>query len=336
MHTHSYLLLAALLLPSHALFGQPAASSDVPLGFVAGKPIFEQDLFAVAGTQLHQIYDQEYDLKRRALDTVVAQRVVENEAAKRGIPLQDLLKEIDSQVPEPSEAELKAYYLGQRDQIKQSYEEVKLQLKQAWMQTSIQEARRAYVHKLSDAANVVVLLSPPKTEVPQNPQRLRGNPAAPVKIVEFADFQCPYCRQAEDVLRAVVAKYEGKVSLSFLDLPLRSIHPQAQGAAEAARCVGDQGKFWEYHDRLFQDQAKLDAKGLQDSAAAVGVNVAKYEECIASGKFRAAIEQDTQAAARAGVSATPAFFINGVFLNGSPDMATIQRVINEQLTAAAH
>src|SRR5262249_31012952 len=141
------------------------------------------------------------------------------------------------------------------------------------------QALRAFVLRLSQTSEVTVLLRPPRTEVAPNPERVRGGRDAPVHIVEFSDFQCIYCRQAETALKQVLAKYEGKVNLSYRDFPLRRDHPQAQGAAEAARCAGEQGRFWEYHDRLFQDQSKLDSKNLRDTALAVGVDGARFDAC---------------------------------------------------------
>jgi protein-disulfide isomerase len=160
---------------------------------------------------------------------------------------------------------------------------------------------------------------------------MRGNAAAVVSIVEFGDFQCPYCRAVQPVLEQLLQKYAGRVSISFRDLPLRQIHPQAQQAAEAARCVGDQGKFWEYHDALYASQAKLGAADLLDQARAIGADTGQFQECLNSGKFRTQIQKDVEAAALAGVNATPMFFINGIQFSGAQPLSAFESVIGPEL-----
>jgi protein-disulfide isomerase len=130
----------------------------------------------------------------------------------------------------------------------------------------------------------------------------------------------------------LLSKYNGRVKLAFRDFPLREIHPQAQIAAEAARCACDQGKFWEFHDALFADQSKLDEAALIAQARVLGLNERSFQSCLTSGKFKAKIEADLQDGSRVGVSGTPGFFINGVFLNGAQPQAEFERIIDNALT----
>ena len=156
---------------------------------------------------------------------------------------------------------------------------------------------------------------------------------APVTIVEFSDFQCPYCQVAQATLKAVLEKYKDKVRLGYRDLPLRQIHSQAQQAAEASRCAGEQGKFWEYHDLLFGDQGSLDRNGLIAKAAKLQLDAKQFDSCISSEKFKAQVQQDSQEGMRSGVSGTPGFFINGIFMSGAQPEATFEKAIEEQLAA---
>jgi len=133
----------------------------------------------------------------------------------------------------------------------------------------------------------------------------------------------------------VLAKHQDTVALAFRDLPLTGIHPFAQGAAEAARCAGEQGKFWEYHDLLFGDQGNLDRNGLIAKAAKLQLDAKQFDACISSEKFKAQVQQDNQEGTRAGVNGTPGFFINGVFLNGAQPEAAFEKAIQEQLTASS-
>jgi protein-disulfide isomerase len=131
----------------------------------------------------------------------------------------------------------------------------------------------------------------------------------------------------------VLAKHEGTVALAFRDMPITQIHPMAEGAAEAARCAGEQGKFWEYHDLLFGDQGSLDRNSLIVKAAKLQLDAKQFEACVASEKYKAQIQQDNQDGMRAGVSGTPGFFINGIFMSGAQPEATFEKAIEEQLGA---
>ena len=126
---------------------------------------------------------------------------------------------------------------------------------------------------------------------------------------------------------------EGTVALAFRDMPITQIHPFAQGAAEASRCAGEQGKFWEYHDLLFGDQGSLDRNGLIAKAAKLQLDAKQFDSCISSEKFKAQVQQDSQEGMRAGVSGTPGFFINGIFMSGAQPEATFEKAIEEQLAA---
>jgi protein-disulfide isomerase len=243
-----WLQAAACLLLASACPAQTAARHEPrqPVAVVGGQEIYEEDLLPLVQGQLLPLQAQEYEIKREALDQLVMQRLVEAEAKSKGVSAEKLLEqEADARVAEPADEEIEAFYLAQKDRIGAPLEEVRPQLRQALKQAKIQQARRAYVERLRKGADVAIMLRPPRVEVGYDQSRLRGNAAAPVVIVEFSDFQCPFCRNVEPTLKALLAKYAGRVSLAYRDFPLREMHPQAQLAAEAARCAGEQGKFWE-------------------------------------------------------------------------------------------
>jgi protein-disulfide isomerase len=188
--------------------------------------------------------NQEYQIKKTALESLITQKVVEAEAKKKGLTADKLFEqEVDSKMPEPTDAEINAVYAVQKDQIKRPLEEVKPQLQQNLKRAKIQIARQEYSARLREQAKIAVLLSPPKVQVSFDLKRVKGNPKARAMIVEFSDFQCPYCGQVGATLKHVLVKHEGTVALAFRDMPISQIHPFAQGAAEAARCAGEQGKF---------------------------------------------------------------------------------------------
>ncbi len=308
------------------------AKSSPPVATVDGQSVTEDDLAPLVQTQLRPLREQEFLIKKKALETLISQRIIDAEAKKKGLTTEKLLEqEVDAKVPETTDVELNAIYAVQREQLNRPFEEVKTQLQQSLKRAKIQLARQEYSAHLREQAKVTILLGPPRVQVSADPARVRGNPKARVMIVEFSDFQCPFCSQVEATLKAVLAKHQDNVALSFRDMPITQIHPLALGAAEAARCAEEQGKFWEYHDLLFEDQGSLDHNGLIAKAAKLKLAAKQFDECLTSEKYKTQIQQDNQDGLRAGVSGTPGFFINGIFMSGAQPEATFEKVIDEQL-----
>ena len=282
------------------------------------------------GPQLMQLRNQEYDTKNKALESLIRYKVVEAEAKIRNITPEKLIElEVDSKVAEPTEGEIEAYFLGQ-NRAGSRLEDVKEQYRTSLKQLKLVKARQAYADTLRAKMQVAVLLRAPAIDVAYDAARVLGNPNAPVTIVEFGDFQCPYCQKTEATLREVLSKYDGRVKLAFRDFPLVEIHARAEKAAEAARCAGEQGKFWEYHDSLFADQSKLDEASLIIRAQTLKLDEAAFKSCVGSGKFTRDIEADRQEGNKVGVSGTPAYFINGVFLSGAQPLQEFEKIIDNE------
>ena len=160
-----------------------------------------------------------------------------------------------------------------------------------------------------------------------------GSKTAKVTIVEFSDYECPFCgRHFEQTYPQLKKDYidTGKVQLVFKDFPL-SFHPQAQKAAESARCAGEQGKYWEMHDKLFSNQQSLSVENEKKWAKELGLNTAKFDSCLDSGKYASAVQADSNYGQSIGVSGTPAFFINGKKLVGAQPYSSFQAAINAEL-----
>jgi len=308
-----------------------AAKSKQTVATVAGQAISDDDLTPSIQGQLLRLRTQEYELKKKALDSLIEQKLLDVAAKNKGISTEKLLQqEVNAKVPDPNDAELQGYYLAQKERLNRPFDEAKEQLRQGLKQAEVQQARQDYLKGLRASGDVVVLLAPPKVQVGFDPARLRGNPKAPVMIVEFSDFQCPYCHQVEPTLKALLAKYPDKVSLAYRDFPLTSIHPQAELAAEASRCAGEQGKFWEYHDQLY-GSSNLDRAGLLDDARNLKLDEKQFDSCLTDGKYKAEVSRDAQEGTQAGVSGTPGFFVNGVPLSGALPLDTFARAIDDEL-----
>jgi len=184
---------------------------------------------------------------------------------------------------------------------------------------------------------VTTYLKPPpiqRADVPITGAPFRGSEKAPVTIVKFEDFECPFCKSVQPTLAAVLKKYDGKVRLVHKDLPLEQIHPQAQLAAEAARCAGEQGKFWDYHDTLYRNSPKLGAADLKGYAKQIGLNASPFDQCLASGKYKASVQNDLSEGAQLGLTGTPSFFINGREISGALPVESFAVIIDEELGQA--
>jgi predicted DsbA family dithiol-disulfide isomerase len=291
-----------------------------------------------------QLFEQEtrngdpaklYEVRAQGADNLIAQRLLEAEAKKLGQSPDSLLEtEARKRTSVPDE-DVDRFY----DEHKASFgdrpaEEVKQQIRDHLERRRAPEAAREYVDSLREGANVVVLLERPRTQVAATGPA-RGPADAPVTIIEFSDYQCPFCRRAEPTVEQVLKDNEGKIRFVYRHFPLDRIHPQARGASEAAACADKQGKFWEYHDALFADDAKLDREGLDKIADRVGLDAKAFKTCVEKHETKDLVDEDVQAGTAAGVTGTPAFFINGIPLRGALPAADFQRVIDEELAAKA-
>jgi protein-disulfide isomerase len=159
-----------------------------------------------------------------------------------------------------------------------------------------------------------------------------GPADAAITIVEFSDYQCPYCQKWHDqVYEQLMAAYPGKIRLVYRNLPLTQIHPQSMNSAEAAMCAGDQNAFWKFHDKLFENSDALNDDIYGTIAADLGLDTTAFEKCMNDHKHQAAIEEDMQFAIDLGVQSTPTFFVNGLAIVGAQPLSVFQQVIDEEL-----
>ena len=192
------------------------------------------------------------------------------------------------------------------------------------------------------APQTVPLVNGPVVEAPVEPQYKRydiptagfyslGPADAPITLVEFSDFQCPFCKRWHDeTYEPLLAAYPGKIRIVYRHLPLTSIHPDAFSAAEAAMCAGDQNMFWEYHGKLFSGESLGNAV-YEQYARDLGLNIPTFVDCITEHKFQAAIEADSNFAIDLGISSTPTFFVNGLALVGAQPLDVFKQVIDKEL-----
>lgn len=331
MPTRLLLVLAALALA-------PAArAADAPVAVVGGDPISREQLEKHVKPQLLEVENQRYEVLSTGLDDLVASKLFEKEAKARNKTVDQLLaEEVAAKVPAPSDADVQKVYDDNKAQLGgQTLEQTKPRIVEFLKEQKEGERREAFVKELRAKYPTTISLKAPVVEVATagRPER-GGGEKAPITIVMFSDYECPYCSRAESTVAEVAKAYGDKVRLVFRNYPL-PFHANARPAAEAALCANAQGKFWQFHDKLFAQQANLNAETYKKIAGEVGLDQAKFEQCVAKNEFRAAIDQDVADASAVGVSGTPAFFINGRMLSGAQPFDKFKEIIDQELAAKA-
>lgn len=320
-----------------------AADPTQPLGTVNGRPITRADLPLEATEQLR---DVENELKQRQLHTlwagfedVVQRELLNQEAKRRGISVRELhQQEVSSKVVEATNEEAKAFYdrLGERvGEV--PFEAVAPRIKEQLTRQREEELQEAFLSSLRQ--NVKVEYTLPAPDLPRYPVDVAGAPVkgpghAPVTIVEFSDFQCPYCAEARHLLERVRQLYPNQVRVAYRDFPL-SQHPQARPAAEAAQCAHEQGKFWEYHDLLFEHPQALQPSDLEGYARELALDMEAFNACLSSERPGAKVKMHEADARRHGVEGTPAIFINGIKLIGLLPLPLLRTLIDNEIESAA-
>jgi protein-disulfide isomerase len=329
-----YGLILGLTLTGLSVAAEPGAE---PLAEVNGETITVKDLEGALGARLSKLEEQIYDLKRQELDSLIARRLFAQEAAKRGISVPALLDaEVTAKVSLVTEKEIEDFYQANKARMRGDDTEVRQKIRAFLQQQKLTGRREAFVESLRSQGKVVVRLQPPpaiRVEVSTEGAPVRGAAGAPVTVVEFSDFECPFCKQTHPTLKQLLERYPDKVRLAYRDFPLDSIHPQARRAAEAARCAQDQGKFWEYHDALFTQSPQLALEDLRRYAGQVGLDVTKFDGCLAAGVHKATVQRDLDEGNRLGITGTPAFFINGRTLTGAQPLEAFIRLIEQELAS---
>jgi len=311
-----------------------------PAGQVGDQAITVGELDAWVKDQLYERAtkggeDREiYGLRRRAFDQLTSERLLEAEAAQRGISPEALLEQEASARTEVDEAEVAELYEQNQDRFgDRPREEVEQAIRDQLRARNEQEAQQAYLKELRDAAGVAFLLDAPRVSIAGNGHS-RGEADAPVTVVEFSDYQCPYCKRAEPIIEALLERYPDQVRFEYRHFPLESIHPRARPASEAALCAGEQDQFWKYHRLVFEKAPALSDVNLREYAAELELDADEFDRCLQEGRFREAVDADLEAGRGIGVSGTPSFFVNGIPVTGPRNIDSFAELIDEELVKA--
>ena len=322
--------------PTAAAAGEPSPDTVVAT-YGDGQKITYGDLNDRIKDQLANLDKQKHQLRKQGIDGLVVERLVQAEAKKRNLTEEQLIKaEVDDKVPQPPEAELKKMYDEAKERLPPgtTFEQVKPQIVDFLTGSKKQERAREFFAELKKGANVQITLPEPPRErkTVAATGAAKGPENAPITIVEFSDFQCPYCSRAIETVDQVLKAYPNQVRLVFRHFPL-DFHAQAPKASEAALCAQDQNKFWEMHDKLFANQKALEVPALKGYAKELGLDTGKFDKCLDSGEKAATVQADMADGKKVGVNGTPAFFINGILLSGAQPFDEFKSVIDSELQA---
>ncbi len=295
---------------------------------IAGRKVTADELEQKEAGKLLQAKYKYYLAERDALEQFIDDQLLDMQAKKEGVTLDELYKRhVAIHVPEPTEDQLRFYYEGV--QTDETYESARANIIDTVHQLRTKKARDAYIAELRAQYGVVVELNQPSAHVEVGNAYRLGPENAPVQIVEFADYECPYCQKVNEDLARVREQFPNQVSLVYKDFPL-PMHPLAARAAEAARCAGVQGKFWEFHDALFETK-KLQVAQLKEEARALKLDGARFDQCLDGGEQIAPVKKDSQEGQRLGIQGTPSFFINGHFMSGSIGFMKLRETVMQEL-----
>ncbi len=309
----------------------PAANDlSAPVATIGDHAITLQDLaLSLAQKMMNQ---WEYDQKKQALDELINDQLLEKEAATKGVSRDKLLEtEVTSKVGDPASSEIDAWYEQNKARVgTQTKEQMAPQITAFLRSQKMGDAQRAYYATLRQKYGVKVLMQPTRYDVTTDDDAAKGPAKAAVTIVEFSDYQCPFCSRAESTVTEVLKKYGDKIRFAYRDYPL-AMHPNAEAAAEASECAKEQGKFWEMHNAMFANQQKLSPPDLVETAAGLGIDKDKFKACLDSGKKKEEVQKDFQDGQKVGVTGTPTFFINGLKLVGARDINSFSEIIEQEL-----
>jgi len=267
-----------------------------------------------------------HQIEKRTLEGFVTQKIVQAKAKEQGVDEQAYLKSMVPEV-EVSESEIQDFYEQNKSRIPGGLEGSKDRIQSFLKSQKQRQGMSKAIEKVQEQASLELTL--PGPDLPKASFELDGRPSkgpddATVTVVEFSDFQCPFCARAMGPVEEILEKYPEDVKVYFLHFPLTTIHPNAKPAAIAAECAHRQGEFWAMHDKMFENQKSLTRENFESWAEELELDTSKFESCLGDDAVADRVEEDMAMGEKAGVGGTPSFFINGVQHQGIPKPSAIE------------
>jgi protein-disulfide isomerase len=316
----------------------PASSPDQVVAEVAGRQVTLKEVDAkweaFDAAERARVTQLMYQNRRNMLDQVVGDILIENAAKAASLSVDAYVSADAAKRMVPvTEAEIVQFFEANRDRAQgRTLEQLRGQIKDFLDSQRTLQARAQLVTELkAKSAGVKVMLDPPRYTVATAAiDPVRGPASAPITIVEFSDYQCPFCARVNPTLEQVRKTYGDQVKIVFKDFPLPN-HPQAPKASEAGHCANEQGKYWELHDLMFANQRALNVPDLKQYASGLGLDMAKFNQCLDSGKHAGLVASGLAQGESMGVNSTPTLYINGRVLIGAQPFEAFKQIIDEEL-----
>jgi protein-disulfide isomerase len=310
-----------------------AAAEAQVVAVVNGQPITAAEVEERTAPSLLPLRQQEFDVRSKAAVAIAFERLQAAEAKRRGVSVEELMRiEVTDKIAPPAPERVEQMLRALRPTLSSDPAEARKQVVEALMTPAIEERQAAFQRELLAAAKYELRLAPPRVKIPvaaADPQQ--GRAEAPVTIVEFSDFECPYCGRSQETLRAVQKEYGERLRVIFKQFPLEEIHEHARVAAEAALCAQEQGKFWPLHDWMFANVQKLSRDEIVAAAKTLGLAEERMGQCLDQHARGKDVDADVALGQQIGVRGTPAFFVNGRLLTGALSVADFKDVIDDEL-----
>jgi len=310
----------------------PQAVADIGevLARVGSVEITLQEVEGNLASELMEVNRQRHEIIEQGLEDVIKETLLEIESQAQGMPKAELLEQVYADVSQPSEADIDAFYKSRKGRIDKPKEEVAGQIRNYLLTQSRQNSYDSYLEGLRERYEVESFMEPIRSQIAAGAGPSVGPMDAPVTIIEFSDFQCPYCQRLAPTIDQVKTAYADRVRVVFRQFPL-PMHKDAQKAAEASLCAAEAGRFWEMHDAMFANIRALGVAELKKTAGGLELDQETFDQCLDSGRYATQVAEDIREGRAAGVSGTPAIFINGRFLSGAASFDTLAKVIDDEL-----
>jgi len=291
----------------------PAARARV-FATVNGRNITSGDVDDSLKPLIFSVQESAYRLRKQDVEMKLNDILLEQEAKKRGMTSAALFDaEVKNKLSAVTEAEALKFYNDNKERVNGEYATLKGEILKYLNDKSASDAEGAFATRLRNSAQVQMFLTPPVPptyQVAVDDQPTRGNPTAAVTVVQFTDFECPSCAKAHEAIERLITEYGSRLRFVVRDFPLAQ-HENSAKAAEAAEAAREQGKYWEYAALLYRNQSALKIENLKQYASTLGLDRARFDAALDSGKFADKITRDRVDGDKLGVSSTPVFFVNG-------------------------
>lgn len=311
-----------------------AQSEDAVVARVNGIRITQNEVDNSAISQILPLEQQTYAVRKVALENLVVRTILEQEAKRQGVSVEDLRRRLTAGKIEILPSQVEELYAENASVFaSMSPDEARERLKLDLENQARMQNYRAAILRLKETSRIELLLEEPRLPSAVDIDRAPaiGSPNAVITITEFSDFQCTYCRESQTVIKQILNHFRNEVRLFFKHLPLDN-HAEAFASAQAAFCAGEQGFFWPYHDALFAAN-DLSSEGLTSKASDLGLSVPKFKACSSSESSRIAVRKDMQEAKRIGLNSTPTFIVNGRLVRGAISFEEFKTIIDRELKA---